>query len=182
MRLPSPDAFLISLFERAFAGPQRWGVPLPALLVATEYGPAAAAALSALASAALVTWWLSAAWAAAAVGFATYARDSADELHAHARGWNESLVRHYRAEAATTRTMLGPLRGVYLMCALGAGTGAAMTSAGSGTSPFLALTLAMMSLQMASYLAMVLARCVMPAEPDARSLDRGPVPASAHAP
>lgn len=182
MRLPSPDAFLIGLFERAFAGPQLRGVPLPTLLVATEYGPAATAALCALVSTAGGNWGITAAWGALCVGFAGYGYISSRELHTHARGWNEALIRSYRAEATAMRTMLGPLRAVFLLGVLGAGTAAAMTVASLGPSSYLALVLASLAFQVASFLAMHLARCVMPLEPDVRSLGPARVSAATQVP
>jgi hypothetical protein len=80
------------------------------------------------------------------------------------------------------RTMLGPLRAVFLLGVLGVGTAAAMTAAARGPSSYLALVLATLAFQVASFLAMHLACCVMPLEPGARILDRARVSTAAQVP
>jgi hypothetical protein len=179
MRILSPDGFLIGTFERLFTDPQRRGVPLPALLVRTEHAPATAAMLSGLGSTLVASWWITIAWGCVFLAFAAYAYASALELRADAEHWDPALVRTYRAEAASMRAGLWPLRACILLAVLLSAAGSALTASALGPLSQAAFSLATLTVQMASLLAMLLARCVMPIEPDADSVMRSARPIEA---
>lgn len=166
MRIPTPDSLLVAATDAAFAVPQGRGVPLPAVMVATEFAPSVGAGLVGLTSVGVASGPLVACWAALTLAFGSYALLESRRLVADARGWDGALARSYRACALAMREGLPWLRAVFLMLAVGLGAVLAVFAAQRGIADPVTLNVGAYVCLAGGFLAMLLGGCAMPRDPD----------------
>ena len=120
MRLPSPDAALISAFDAMLAIPQRRGVPLPAVLVPFAWLPVLAcplviASLPLLGATLVVfvpAWLLFGGWGV------MLALRHTRTLRSDAANWTPERIAFRHAEAMRHRERMASVRGMLLAFAL----------------------------------------------------------------